>query len=302
MGNTQKTIGAVLIFLALGLAGYAWVLSERMLGRQQETQPQLQPVVVASTRIAAGSVISPDMVRVAMFPTRPDGAYADVKTVAGKATASDVAVGEPLLVERLEGGIQAMLQHLEDGERAVAVRVDDVVAVGNRLNAGDWVDVYVTLRRNSDEIADTQSRLLLQKLKVLAFGAKDLAAPRGNSEPGARNAIAEAPKNAVLAVPENDVEKLALAAESGRLLLALRPRDKAPAAEEKGDAIKSVAAAAPPVKNGPALTLKDLVHSPRAAEKPKDGVRSASNVPVPKGVILMHGLKERRVTLGTKQI
>lgn len=305
-----------MILAAIGLAGYAWILSQRITAKQREAQPQMQPVIVASIRIPAGSLIAPEMVHSAMFPARPDGAYSDIAAVVGKATASDIAVGEPLLRERLEGAPRPVMQHLGPGERAVAVRVDDVIAVGNRLNPGDLVDVYVTLRRNNEEIPDTQSRLLLEKLPVLAFGAKD--APPTKSGDGASPArtAPEIPKTAVLAVKLADVDKLALAADSGRLLLALRPNEKpgeaaavAPSSaptggETKAGDAKPVADAAsqakPPLV---ALTLRDLVGNPKGTERTRAagaaarGAKLAGDMSRGPGVTVMHGLKEKTIYL-----
>lgn len=310
MGKTQRIIGAVLILVALGLAGYAWVLSQRMTAKQRVAQAQMQTVIVASTRIPAGSPIVAGMVHSAMFPTRPDGAYSDVAAVVGKVTASDIAAGEPLLLERLEGAPRPVLQHLEPGRRAIAVRVDDVIAVGNRLNPGDLVDVYVTLRRNNEEIPETQSRLLLEKLPVLAFGAKDV--PVAKSGDG-RNA-ADVPKTAVLAVKLDDVDRLALAADSGRLLLALRPRENqgeviaaasppSVGGDAKGDGAKAPADTPSPAKSLPAvLTLRDLVGNARGVEKTRavatrHGVKLAGDIPSGAAVTVMHGLKERTIYL-----
>lgn len=326
MGKTQKIIGGVLILLAFVMAGYAWVLSSRMTAKQQEAQRQMQPVVVAVSRIAAGSVITPEMVRLDSFPTRPEGAYSEIKAVAGKITASDIAAGEPLLQERVGGVLRAILQHLDAGERAVAVRVDDVIAVGNRLNPGDLVDVYVTLRRNNDEIPDTQSRLLLEKLKVLAFGSKDVVVTKGSREGGGARGAAENPKTAVLAVKLADVDRLALAAESGRLLLALRPHEKPQAGDEavvpvsaagdtkdvgrevKGEKIKPTADAIAQTKIPPVvLTLRELVDAPKEAGKVRlaaMGARGAQPVaaaPRGDGVAILHGLKEKTVYLSTKK-
>lgn len=307
MGKTQKILGVALIALALVLGGYAWVLSKQMTSQRQAAQPQMQPVVVAAVRIPAGSAITPEMLRLAQFPTRPEGAYSDINALAGRSTASDIAAGEPLIQERIEGGPRAMLQHIEAGERAVAVRVDDVIAVGNRLNPGDLVDVYVTLRRNSDEVADTQSRRLLEKLKVLAFGSKDMAAPKGSGDgaAGSQRTTAEVPKTAVLAVKLEDIDKLALAAESGRLLLALRP----PEPKAGGEADAAPVLAALPAAAASAITLKELVGTrPRtdaatqAGLAARNGARPAGQTPPARTVTVMHGLKEKTVYLATKKI
>lgn len=316
MGKTQRIVGAVLVVLALVLAGYAWMLSQRITAQRQEALTQMQPVVVASTRIPAGSAITPEMVRIAMFPSRPEGAYADLKAVDGKVTASDIAAGEPLLQERLEISMRPMLQNLEPGERAVAVRVDDVVAVGNRLNPGDLVDVYVTLRRNQEEIPDSQARRLLEKLKVLAFGTKDMASGKASSDNGSgtMRANPEAPKTAVLAVKVEDVDKLALAADNGRLLLALRPREPLPPTDTSSAARNAaepgkttvVAAAQMPPSPPETMTLRELVNrrtenlvvagTAALAANQSHGVR-----PVGKAVTVMHGLKEKTVYVSTKR-
>lgn len=309
MGKIQRIVGGVLILLALGLAAYAWTVSNRMADEQRQAQLQLQQqmqsVVVAIARIPAGTVMTPEMLRLASFPARPEGSYGEVKALIGRPTASDIAAGEPLLKERVEGNGRSVLQRLEEGERAVAIRVDDVIAVGNRLSPGDLVDAYVTLRRNGEEVPDTHSRLVLEKLRVLAFGNRDAG---GSKEAGGnvRSAV-DNPKTAVLAIKVPDVDKLALAAESGRLLLALRPSEQTPAADvvpadnhppaAKGREATVEAAKAQPVS----LTLRELVgapkttasHAPAAAAQAKAGGGSSIRV--------LHGLKETSVYLDTKQ-
>jgi len=300
VGKTQRILGGVLILLALALAAYAWRLSERMTAEQRQAQASLQPVVVAAVRIAAGTAILPEMVQVASLPSPPPGSYSDPASIIGKVTASDIALGEPLLQERVDGNARAMQQHLDEGERAVAVRVDDVVAVGNRLNPGDRVDVFVTLRRNSEEIPDTQSRLLLEKLRVLAFGSKDATVVKEGS--ASLRSSTETPKTAVLAVPLTDVDKLALAAESGRLLLALRPPEALPGKSATGAAADAAPAAKTPA---PVLTLRDLVGPAKGAERNR---AVPLNPPSGKGaaapgaaVSVLHGLKEKTVYLNAKQ-
>lgn len=296
MGKIQKILGGTLVLLALALAIYAWMLSERMVAEQHKAEVQLQPVVVATVRIIAGTTILPDMVQLTGFPSRPPGSYSDTKSVLGKVTASDVAVGEPLLIERVEGNARAMEQRLENGERAVAVRVDDVIAVGNRLNPGDRIDVFVTLRRNSEEVPDTHSRLLLEKLRVLAFGSKDVLPAKEGAT--AMRSSTETPKTAVLAVPVSDVDKLALAAESGRLLFALRPQDV------PGNANEGAADSA--AKNPPAMiTLRELVGAAKLSERSKGSALNPSAVQrgaaPASAVSVLHGMKEQTVYLNAKQ-
>lgn len=308
MGKTQRIVGIILIVLACCLAAYAWVLGSRMAEEQKRAQPQLQPVVVAAAHISAGKVITPEMIKLVGFPVRPEGSYLDMSQVLGKMTASDLAAGEPLLRERVEGSVRQVMHQLEQGERAVAVRVDEVIAVGNRLSPGDFVDVYLTLRRNSDEISDTHARLLLEKVRILAMGVRDVVAPK---EGGAtvRNAV-EPPKTAVLAVPSLDVDKLALAAESGRLLLALRPLpdketpDSTAPGSEPG-APSKVAVTTPPAGAKhvlSVLTLRELINA-RKNDRPSQSAAAPSPAAESSGkraIVVMHGLKEKSIYMDGK--
>lgn len=298
MGKTQKIVGLVLILLALALAGYAWLLSSRMAAEQQAAQPKLQPVVVAKARVPAGSVLTPELLKISMFPSRPEGAYADITSVVGKIAATDIATDEAIQLDHLGGGLRAMLQHIEPDQRAVAVRVDEVVAVGNRLAPGDWVDVFLTLHRNTAEIADTQSRLLLERLQVLAVGSKDVGGAKAGSEGGATvRTGTEAPKTAVLAVRIADIDKLVLAAESGRLILALRPHEQPTIVDATGNAPNSqVAVAAASIQ--PSMTLKQLVASSKAGAAMTHGQKASRAVAQARRsdtVVVMHGLDERTV-------
>lgn len=310
MGKTQKIVGLILMLVALGLAAYAWMLSSRMAAEQKAAQPRMLPVVVAKSRIPAGSVIRAEMLKVSMFPSRPDGSFSDVGSVAGKIASTDIAVDEAVLHERLGDGLRSLLQRLDPNERAVAIRVDEVIAVGNKLVPGDMVDVFFTLRRDSSEIANTQSRLLLEKLPVLAFGNWDVGTtnPGADGEKSARTA--EKPRTAVLAVKTEDIDKLVLAAESGRLILALRPHEQ-PAPEvaattaeaSAGGAVAPVAAVATPATTNPkALTLKQLIAMTQdcapatTAARAPSGNKQRPVIRKPsESVIVMHGLEEKTV-------
>jgi len=277
VGKTQRVIGFLLVVAALGLAAYAWMLSKEMV----PDKPSMYSVVVAAERIAAGSMLTADKLRLMEFPERPVGSYAEISRVAGMTTPVDIASGEALLAERLAPPVAvASFQQLADDERAVAIRVDEVIAVGNRLSPGDRVDVFASFRRNSDEIADSQARLLLSGLRILAFGSQE--APDPGKKAGAKG-VAETPRTAVLAVPLADVDKLALAAEAGRLLLALRPK-RAEEVHPSGDA--------------QAVSLRELtsVRPSKQAEPVAGGRPAQTGV----SVRVMHGLKETSVHFNSK--
>lgn len=297
MGKTQRIVGALLIVAAIGLAAYAWVLSKDMAAKQPAP---MQQVVVAAQRIPAGTLLTAQHLQLMAFPSRPAGSYAAVEAVLGKTVPVDLAAGEPLLAERIEGPATPSLKQLQHGERAVAIKVDEVVAVGNRLAPGDLVDVFATFRRNNEEIADSQARLLLSGLRILAFGGLD--APEAKKTGSTMRNVAETPRTAVLAVPLADVERLALAAEAGRLLLALRPLDAttaaAPEAATPGQAAPAALLSAP----AQALSLRELAGKVGAVPlpaKPSAGVAAKPAAPAPT-VKVMHGLKETSVQVSNR--
>lgn len=288
----QKVIGALLVLAALALATYAWVLSKRMAA---EKEMQMQQVVVAAERIEAGTRLTADKLRLMDFPARPPGSYGEVTSLIGQVTPVDIAAGEALLAERMTAAAVVPLKRLEADERAVAIRVDEVIAVGNRLTPGDRVDVFATFRRNNEEIPDSHARLLLADLRVLAFGKEDK--PEGKT--GGRPAADSPPRTAVLAVPLADVDKLALAVEAGRVLLALRPLAiEGEAAAPAGEVVAKAAASAP----AQVVSLRELVGAgaPRAAAAGKPAAGSGKPAAL-SAVKVMHGFEEKTVYLGSKK-
>lgn len=276
MGRVQQLIAVLMVLISLALGWYAWVLATRSMAEKpaESAVPKLN-VVVAVKPIQAGVPIPPDAIKVEAMPVRPEGAFDSVAAVEGKIPAENFVPGEPILAQRIFGVERGIASIIRPGERAVAVKVDEVIGVGNRLNPRDVVDVFVTMRRNQDEIGETQSKLLLAGVTVLAVGnrtvqGRDVKQTEATTRPGG---AAEPPRTVVLAVPFTEVNRLALAGETGKVLLALRnPLDKmpplaepVPTAEEAGKVtLRQVAA-------GGSIVLPAAGSKPGAA-KPETGV------------------------------
>jgi pilus assembly protein CpaB len=105
----------------------------------------------------------------------------------------------------------------------VAIPVDEVVGVGNRIEAGDYVDIFFTLKKGND-VEIGQSRLLASRRRVLAYGSSTLgeAQPSGNPVANSQTAQPSQARTAVLATPIDQVNQLLLAAQNGKLALVLR--------------------------------------------------------------------------------
>ncbi|AXV84163.1 Flp pilus assembly protein CpaB [Ralstonia solanacearum] len=225
-----QIFAAALLLLAVILGAVAWKNAHRppapVAAQQNENGKTLYPVVVTVKPLEAGKPITADQVGVESLPINPADAFADVSKVVGREPIVPIGVGVPLIGSQLSSGLALQIV---PGQRAVAITVDEVVGVGNRVMPGDYVDVFLVLRKDGQEIDDSKARLLLPHLRVLAFGP--LAVNEGPQKQPDANAVThrvDQAKTAVLAVPVESVNQLAIAHQSGRLLLALRnPSDDA---------------------------------------------------------------------------
>jgi pilus assembly protein CpaB len=244
MIHLTKIVAAILVLLAIALGGYAWVLSRQPAkpppsaaapaAASSSTAARVPtfPVVVASKPVAAGQAIAIDAVRVEQLPINPSGAFKETADVIGRVPVFDLGEGTPLLEGQLASGLA---MRVEEGERAVAVKADEVMGVGNKVQPGDFVDVFVMLKSDGRDVDRTQARLLLSRKRVLAFGSASVdglpskvGEGRATPQQQQQQQRAEAARTAVLAIPVADINRLTLGESSGRLLLALRnPLDTA---------------------------------------------------------------------------
>ena len=212
------------------------------------------PVVVAATALPAGMPLAASSLQVVNWAQRPAAGYGDVDAVAGGVPLIDIPAGTPVTANVLARGVAMALK---PGERAVAVPVDEQAGAGNRVLPGDYVDVFLSLKApqtatyNPASHADTrdasQTRLLLSRLRVLAYGSDDLPSSpekkspaavadgskakqvtdgdsrQASNNPQSQPTTQSVPHTAVLAVPVDDANQLLLAVQNGKLSLGVRP-------------------------------------------------------------------------------
>lgn len=232
--NISKIVAVVLVALALILGVFAFRLARQPApaAPPAASAPSEQPdarheVVVAARAIAAGQAIAAGDLKTERWPVAPALAQQDPRALVGRYVRVDVAAGEPVLESALSRGIAA---HLEPGERAVTVAIDEVAGAAGRIQPGDRVDVFFSLARGN-EVQGTQSRLLQSRVRVLAYGDDSVDGPvpgaPQRAEPNSRGRAQATPRQAILAVPVEQVNELLLASRSGALQLALRaPEDE----------------------------------------------------------------------------
>jgi pilus assembly protein CpaB len=130
-------------------------------------------VVVAAQAIPAGQALKAEDLQLTQLPSKPDGAYGEIQAAIGSVPAVDIPKGAPVLKGQMVTGLALKVA---EGERAVAVKVDESIGAGNRIRPGDFVDVFFVLRRDGNEIDQSQARLLLSRKRVLAYGAASVDA------------------------------------------------------------------------------------------------------------------------------
>jgi len=232
MINLTKILAAILVLLAIALGGYAWMLSRQApapavatTGPAAPTKAKevlVYPVVVAAKALPAGEAIPADALRVERLTINPAGAFQDVSVAAGRVPVIDLAEGAPLMENQLVSGLAV---RIAEGERAVAIKADEIMGVGNKIQPGDFVDVFITLKSDGKDVDRSQARLLLSRKRVLAFGSASVdgmpskAPDKAAAQQAQRTEMA---RTAVLAVPVDEGNRLTIGDASGRLLLALR--------------------------------------------------------------------------------
>ncbi|MEX2245341.1 MAG: Flp pilus assembly protein CpaB [Dehalococcoidia bacterium] len=231
-------IAAVLVFVALGNFGD---------DGGGGTLTGDVDVVVASHGLPAGTKISASDLELATFPSQNviDGALTNRDELTGFTTLYPMAKGDQFALSKLVEGepdAQAGLAYsIPANYRAIAISVDADKIVGGHLRVGDRVDVIAVYDVNSAEGGSTSAaRVLMQDIEVLAVADTapeaitrfdedgKLIVPEDGGEARSLLPSEEDPNpdadTITLAVESNLTATLALAAESGTIYVALRPK------------------------------------------------------------------------------
>lgn len=248
--NLTKILAGLLLVLAIGLGIGAWMLSrpsERPVEPITTVTPpkakeELHAVVVSAKAIPAGQRLVAEDVKIVQLPAAVASSFSSMDAVLGRTTVMALSADAPLFEQHLLNGLALQL---ESGQRAISVAIKEAMAAGHHVRPGDFVDVFFTLDGKTDQASvDTQTRLLLARSRVLAYGAASVENPpptasqrlaqeqeggssqrRGSAARENQNTRPDNANTAVLAVPLEDVERLTLAEKYGQLTLALRHPD-----------------------------------------------------------------------------
>ncbi|MFN4140914.1 Flp pilus assembly protein CpaB [Aestuariivirga sp.] len=215
----------VTLLIALVFGGIAVFIAKIWLDVQQQRaavvavtpQPakvETSTIVVATQDLKFGEPLNPELLREIPWPkdSVPQGAFAkvaDINKEGRRVVLSPIGPNEPVLAWKISGpGARASLSALvNEGMRAVTVRVNDYSGVAGFVLPGDRVDVLYT-REEGDATID----ILLQNVRVLAI---DQVADEKKSDP-------QVARVATLELTPTDAQKVSLAQSTGALTLTLR--------------------------------------------------------------------------------
>ena len=218
--STLVMIGFAVVFglLAVFIA-QSWLSSQAAMqakNQQPARTASTQTIVVAKEPLRYGMELSAAMLKEVAWAgdAVPAGAFhkiSDALKDGRRIVLAAIEPNEPVLALKVTGpGQRATLSSLvQDGKKAVTIRVNDVEGVGGFVLPGDHVDVVLT--RNKSGSAPT-SEIVLQNTRVLAV---DQSADE-------RATKATVSKSVTLEVDTVDAQKVWLAASVGNLSLLLR--------------------------------------------------------------------------------
>ena len=207
------------LLLAIGFATLASYMDMGWLKRQAAVQPPKEKttiVVVAKSAIDPANLLSEVQLKTEVWhqEVSPQGSFSTLEQVVGRVTATSILPGDLITENKLapKGTVAGITALLSPNQRAMTVKVDEASGVAGFLTPGNRVDVVVVVdmgEYNKDPIA----KLLFQNLKVLGTGQKL------ENLPGDKPQIVP---TVTLEVTPEQGERLALAAQEGRISLVLR--------------------------------------------------------------------------------
>ena len=233
----MRLTSIIVLALAVLLGAVAVIGVRALLQSNQQPVVTAEPaqvnttVVVARSALEFGTEIEPELLREIPWAAseRPEGSFATINEVLNgerRVALRPVAPGELILKDKISGygGRATLSQIIEEGMRAVTIRINDVSGAGGFILPGDRVDVLSTIQPTKDRI-DTLTNILLEDVRVLAIDQIASETQEG----------AVVAKAATLEVDPEDAQRIALASTIGTLSLTLRNLQSSAEGEDEED-------------------------------------------------------------------
>jgi pilus assembly protein CpaB len=186
-------------------------------------------VFIAMADISPGTAISRTAVKAVIWPQAviPPKSASTMKEIEGRVVKVPIAQGNPVLTPMLapEGTAAGLSGILEDGKRAITVKVDEVAGVAGFLHPGDHVDVLMDMAMKSQGQSEHFSKTILHDIAILTTG--QIWEQKGENKPVVVNTV-------TLELTPEQGEVLNLASNQGKIRLALRNRNSRTIAQTQG--------------------------------------------------------------------
>jgi pilus assembly protein CpaB len=282
----------IVLFLAIVMGGIAAFLARNWIeshSRAFAAGDSAGTIVVAAESLGFGAEVSADSITEIPWIAKslPNGAFVAKEELlkdGRRVVLSPLERGEPILRSKITGpGQRALLSSLlDEGKRAVTLRVDGVRGVAGFILPGDFVDV-VLIAEDTPPRRENYSEILLQHLKVLAV---DQLASERQEQPTVAKAV-------TIEVTPEQAQKLLLATNIGKLSLILRRPEEAGAgsgrrvterdlgridARATGEVTRPPPSPAPPAVAAPAPTNTAKVAIVRNNKREEYTVRRLDNL------------------------
>lgn len=219
----MRARSVLMLVLAVGLGGVSVTMLKGWLDSQLAVHPAVAaqptvPVVVARTQLAFGRRIHAENLAIVAWPADsvPPGTFSRIEDLLDKSedrvVLRSMEPAEPVLAAKVSGlgGRATLSTVVGKDQRAVTIRVNDVLGVAGFVLPGDRVDVLLTRKEN--QRGDPTTDVLLQNVRVLGI---DQDASDRKDKPTVARAV-------TLEVSPDQAQKLTLGTQVGVLSLALR--------------------------------------------------------------------------------
>jgi pilus assembly protein CpaB len=279
----------IILLLALAMGIVAALMARSWIAAHETTAtgPATGTIVVATAPLPFGTVLTPDNVSEIPWtePKLPEGAFAtktDLLKDGRRVVLTAMERSEMVLRPKVTApGQRASLSGLlEEGQRAVTVRVDDIRGVAGFILPGDRVDVVLLRTETQKGETENSADVLVQYVKVLAI---DQLVNERQDQP----AVATVAKAVTLQVSPDQAQKILLAGNIGKLSLVLR---------QPGEGRSAEAGRITDSDLGPGFARRDTAVNPvpvPAAEKAPASLLQAFKSDTVK-VTIYHGTDEKK--------
>ncbi|MEW1809497.1 Flp pilus assembly protein CpaB [Pseudarthrobacter phenanthrenivorans] len=245
----NRLLGGI-VALVLAVVGTLLLVSY-VQGSEARAQANLQPidVLVVEKQIPQGSTLDQikSAVKLASLPSAsvPNGALKSLDGLDGKVASADLVPGEPLLGVRLVDPTSLAAPGsvpVPAGMQEISVQLDAQRVVGGRIAAGDTVGVVALFAGDNTDGGTAQQ--IFHKVLVTSVQrapAQGSAGAQGASSEQANTQLPTGQLLVTFARNDIDAQKIAFAAEFGKLWLTKEPASatqSAPSIIKKAELLK----------------------------------------------------------------